>query len=290
MSDELIKNILLESEKLFNFDSGRAYLTLDRNKIILAFENLRKIIFPKYFCDYKTDEDLKTYIPYILNQTSNILNEQINLVLSEKSELQDIETIKEKTKNIVDEFISKIPDISQKLYKDIEATFNNDPAAECKSQIIFSYPGITAITFYRLAHELALLNVPLIPRIATEHAHSLTGIDIHPGANIGTSLCIDHGTGIVIGETTKIGDNVKIYQGVTLGALSIKNRESTINKKRHPTIENNVTLYAGCTVLGGETVIGENSIIGGSAFIVKSIPPNTIVSVELPKLRLKEVV
>ncbi|MBQ7307984.1 MAG: serine acetyltransferase, partial [Clostridia bacterium] len=223
------------------------------------------------------------YISSLLKETKDILIEQISLVLNCNS----LNSISQNATIIVDEFFKTLPTISQKLSSDILATFNNDPAAECKEQIIFSYPGITAITFYRLAHELFTLKVPLISRIVTEYAHSLTGIDIHPGATIGYSFCIDHGTVIVIGETTNIGDNVKVYQGVTLGALSIKDRESTINKKRHPTIENNVTLYANCTVLGGKTVIGENSIIGGSTFIVKSIPANTIVSMELPKLNIK---
>lgn len=284
-SDKLFKEMILNDNKN-DYCTERAYF-LDREKIIYAFESLRKIIFPDYYKLLKENISLENYIFELKENVTNILNNQIALVLPENNSNKS-EEITEKANVITENFLSRIPQIKKMLLQDVNATFNNDPAAECKSQIIFSYPGITAITFYRLANELRNLNVPLIPRIVSEYAHSLTGIDIHPGAKIGSSFCIDHGTGIVIGETTIIGNNVKIYQGVTLGALSIKNRESTINKKRHPTIENNVTLYAGCTILGGETVIGENSVIGGSAFIVKSIPKNTIVSIELPKLKFKE--
>ena len=275
----LTKNII-EKEKLFDFSEENFAYLIDRNQIIYAFENLRKIIFPRYFGELSSVNNLDGYIEKLLIETKYILTEQLSVLMNRSDCKVNID-------NIVDKFLSTIPEVQTLLNTDIDATFNNDPAAECKSQIVFSYPGITAITFYRLAHQLHKLKVPLIPRIITEYAHSVTGIDIHPGAEIGSSFCIDHGTGIVIGETTKIGDNVKIYQGVTLGALSIKNRDSLLSKKRHPTIENNVTLYAGCTVLGGDTVIGENSVIGGSTFVVKSIPANTIVSMELPKLRFK---
>lgn len=273
----------LSNNNIFAYPSECDTFLLDKDKILYAFENLRKIIFPHYFEKIKVWETIESYISRLIDETSSILVEQIVIVIK----TDNIEEKKQQAEIIVEKFFNELPNVASLLNSDIDATFNNDPAAECKSQIILSYPGITAITFYRLAHILFELKVSLIPRIVTEYAHSLTGIDIHPGAKIGASFCIDHGTGIVIGETTIIGNNVKVYQGVTLGALSIKNRESTINKKRHPTIENNVTLYAGCTVLGGETVIGENSIIGGSAFIVKSIEKNTLVSMELPKLKLK---
>jgi serine O-acetyltransferase len=157
----------------------------------------------------------------------------------------------------------------------VQAAYDGDPAAYNKDEIIYSYPGLYAILVNRLAHELFLLGVPLIPRVMTEHAHSKTGIDIHPGATIGKYFFIDHGTGIVIGETTEIGDNVKIYQGVTLGALSTRGGQSLRNKKRHPTIEDNVTIYSNASVLGGDTVIGHDSIIGGSTFITESVPPES---------------
>lgn len=176
---------------------------------------------------------------------------------------------------VADRFFEQLPAVYQLLQTDIKAIMNGDPAAKSEYEIIRAYPGFYAITFYRLAHELLLLNVPLLPRVITEFAHSRTGIDIHPAAKIGAYFFIDHGTGIVIGETVEIGENVKIYQGVTLGALSVA--KEMASKKRHPTIENNVVIYSGATILGGETVIGENSIIGGNVWLTKSLPANSTV-------------
>ena len=172
-------------------------------------------------------------------------------------------------------FIEKIPAIHDMLWSDAEAIYGGDPAAESIDEVILAYPGFMAITIYRIAHELYLLKLPIIPRILTEYGHEITGIDIHPGATIGSPFFIDHGTGIVIGETTIIGKNVKIYQGVTLGALSVdKKMQST---KRHPTIEDDVIIYSQAVILGGETVVGKNSVIGGNAWITNSIVPNSIV-------------
>jgi len=170
----------------------------------------------------------------------------------------------------------------------LEAAYDGDPAAFNKPEIIFSYPGLYAIMVNRIAHELYLLNVPLLPRIMTEYAHTKTGIDIHPGATLGKYFFIDHGTGIVIGETTEIGDNVKIYQGVTLGALSTRDGQKLHGKKRHPTIEDNVTIYAGASILGGNTVIGHDTVIGGNAFITTSIPCYTRVSIKAQELEYKQ--
>ena len=169
----------------------------------------------------------------------------------------------------------------------LQAAYDGDPAATGMAEVIFSYPGLFAITVYRLAHELYVLNVPMIPRIMTEHAHSITGIDIHPGATVGKYFFIDHGTGIVIGETTVIGENVKIYQGVTLGGLSTRGGQSLRGKRRHPTIEDNVTIYANASILGGDTVIGQGCVIGASAFITASVPPCTTVSMKLQELQMK---
>lgn len=165
------------------------------------------------------------------------------------------------------------------MESDLQATFDGDPAADNKEEIILSYPGLMASTVNRIAHELFLLNVPLIPRMMTEHAHSLTGIDIHPGATIGKYLMMDHGTGIVVGSTSIIGNHVKIYQGVTIGALSTRGGQALHGVKRHPTIEDNVTIYAGASILGGETVIGHDSVIGSNAFITSSVKPETRISV-----------
>ncbi|MCA0133749.1 serine O-acetyltransferase EpsC [Winogradskyella alexanderae] len=174
------------------------------------------------------------------------------------------------------DFIAGVPNLFCKLKKDAEAIFRNDPAAESLSEVYLAYPGFYAISVYRMAKEFYLLGLPLIPRLMTEFAHQVTGIDIHPGAFIGESFFIDHGTGVVIGETATIHNNVKIYQGVTLGALTVK--KELMNKKRHPTIENNVTIYANATILGGDTVIGENSVIGGNAWLTHSVDKNSIVT------------
>ncbi|MGJ8547928.1 serine O-acetyltransferase EpsC [Winogradskyella wichelsiae] len=175
-----------------------------------------------------------------------------------------------------DDFKNNIPDLYSSLKKDAEAIFNNDPASQSIEEIYLAYPGFFTIAIYRMARVFYKLNLPLIPRLMTEYAHSVTGIDIHPGATIGASFFIDHGTGVVIGETTEIHNNVKVYQGVTLGALTVKKQHQ--NTKRHPTIEQNVTIYANATILGGDTIIGESSVIGGNTWLTKSIPANSVVT------------
>ena len=188
-------------------------------------------------------------------------------------------------------FLEALTEIRRMLAADVQAAFDGDPAAKNLDEIIFCYPGLEAITVHRLAHELHRLDVPFIPRIMSEWYHSRTGIDIHPGAQIGPSFFIDHGTGVVIGETTVIEQNVKLYQGVTLGALSFpKDEHGKVIRgtKRHPTIEEGVVIYANATVLGGDTVVGRNSVIGSSASIMKSVPPNTVVTLENPQLRFRE--
>lgn len=194
---------------------------------------------------------------------------------------------KEQVKELCKEFLYRIPAVRAQMETDLQAAYDGDPAATGYDEIVLAYPGIYAITVYRLAHELYMLNVPLIPRMMTEQAHSITGIDIHPGATIGSHFFIDHGTGIVIGQTTIIGDHVKLYQGVTLGGLSTRGGQSLAGAKRHPTIEDNVTIYAGATILGGETVIGSGSVIGANAFVTRSIPANTTVIMKSPELLLR---
>jgi serine O-acetyltransferase len=184
-------------------------------------------------------------------------------------------------------FLRTIPAVRSVVQTDLQASYEGDPAATSSDEIIFSYPGLFAITVYRLAHELHLLGVPMIPRMMTEYAHSVTGIDIHPGATIGKFFFIDHGTGIVIGETTVIGERVKLYQGVTLGALTTRGGQSLRGVRRHPTIEDNVTIYAGASILGGETVIGRDCVIGSNVFITHSIAPNTTVSIKNQELQFK---
>ncbi len=188
------------------------------------------------------------------------------------------------------ELLRLLPDLRQALELDVQAAYEGDPAAKGVHEIIFCYPGLEAVTVYRIAHELLLLGVPLIPRMLTEHAHSRTGIDIHPGARIGKSFFIDHGTGVVIGETCDIGNHVKLYQGVTLGALSFP-RDASGNiirgMKRHPTLEDDVVVYANATILGGDTVIGHHAVIGSSVWLTHGVPPYTVVSLEKPSLRIK---
>ena len=200
-------------------------------------------------------------------------------------EENDVEKLTEQAEKDTVTFLKKIPDVRAMLETDLEAAFQGDPAAKYRDEIILSYPGMFAITVNRLAHELFLLEVPLIPRIMTEYAHSITGIDIHPGATIGKYFFIDHGTGVVVGETTVIGDRVKIYQGVTLGALSTRGGQKLRDVRRHPTIEDDVTIYSGASILGGETVVGKNSVIGSNVFITSSIPADTKVSMKDQDLR-----
>jgi serine O-acetyltransferase len=177
-------------------------------------------------------------------------------------------------------FFERLPEVRRRLAEDVEAAFEGDPAAKSFAEIVVAYPSIFAIAVYRIAHELHALGVPVVPRMMTEHAHDRTGIDIHPGARVGRRFFVDHGTGVVIGETCEIGDNVRIYQGVTLGARSPRHGESLRGQKRHPTIEDDVTIYAGATILGGETVIGRGSVIGGNVWLMESVPAGSKVIVE----------
>src|SRR5215204_6318778 len=190
---------------------------------------------------------------------------------------------------LAEEIIARLPRVREVLATDVRAAYDGDPAARCFDEIIFSYPGLYAIMTYRLAHELPALGVPLIPRIMTEHAHSRTGIDIHPGTRVGPAFFIDHGTGVVVGGTAVIGANVKLYQGVTLGAFSFdKDADGQLvrHTKRHPTIEDEVVIYAGATILGGDTVIGRGSVIGGNVWLTHSVPPGTRVLQDSPRLRI----
>ncbi len=210
---------------------------------------------------------------YSINEIKRMFQKQEKALLVLLNSTKACETFDNEA--IVQLFFDGIPELYRKMNTDIQAMLNGDPAAKSEFEIIRSYPGFLAIALYRIAHTLLKADVPLIPRILTEHAHSVTGIDIHPGAQIGEYLYIDHGTGLVIGETTVIGNHVKMYQGVTLGALSVEKYMS--DTKRHPTIEDHVIIYSGATILGGETIIGANSIIGGNVWLTKSVPPGSTV-------------
>lgn len=284
----LTKKILLDYQGNRTIDEVKTFDHPDNEDIVNIIESLRRIVFPGYFRN-------KSYRVYtVRNNISMILEDvifklirQISIVLryDEKYVNLDENEINENAERITFEFLDKLPKIRSYIETDVQAAYDGDPAAYNKDEIIYSYPGLYAILVNRLAHELFLLGVPLIPRVMTEHAHSKTGIDIHPGATIGKFFFIDHGTGIVIGETTEIGNNVKVYQGVTLGALSTRGGQSLRNKKRHPTIEDNVTIYSGASILGGETVVGKNAVIGGNAFITRSIPEGAKVSIKNQELR-----
>ena len=262
----------------------------DRTRVIEIVDKLMKIIYSGFFNDkryrfYNMDSRLTTLIEDVMYN----LNKQVSIALTQLPEHEGKRPymVEDEAQFICIKFFEKLPKIREYTETDVLAAYDGDPAAYNTNEIILSYPGLMAITTNRIAHELYELGVPLIPRIMTEHAHSLTGIDINPGATIGKYFFIDHGTGIVIGETTIIGENVKIYQGVTLGALSTHGGQTLKTVKRHPTIEDNVTIYSGASILGGETVIGENCVIGSNAFITQSITPGTRVTIKNQELIYK---
>ena len=274
---------------LADYDNNRAIDEMaffgqpDQDVIIDVLKKLIMIIYPGFYRDeiYRT-HTAKNRVAVLIEDVMYNLRKQLEIVLVNDERFRDVDRAerKEVAQDICLDFFSKIPKIREYLDTDIDAAFDGDPAARDRTEIILAYPGLYAIPVHRIAHELSLMNIPYIPRIMSEHAHSKTGVDIHPGASIGKHFFIDHATGIVIGETSIIGEHVKVYQGVTIGALSTKDGQLLHGVKRHPTIEDNVTLYAGATVLGGNTVIGHDSIIGGSAFVTRSIEPNTSVIVK----------
>ena len=260
-----------------------------RNAIIDILKDMRNIMFPGYFTDgAQTSVDASYFIGNTVLRVEEKLKEQVRLALTFRDGATlSHDQVEERSSEICSAMLCKLPSIQRMLYKDIQAAFAGDPAAQSKEEIIYSYPGFFAIWVYRIAHELYKLDVPLIPRIMTEYAHSRTGVDINAGATIGEYFFIDHATGVVIGETTVIGNNVKIYQGVTLGALSTRGGQRLAGVRRHPTIEDNVTIYANACVLGGETVIGEGSIISGSAFVTKPVPAGSRVSLKNQEINVR---
>ena len=271
MAEALNKNY--SDQKLFDLSLGERLPQKD--EIIDFVDELRKVTFPGFFGRENMAYANKEYFA------------GHKVALSYKNDAKSYQEITEEAQEKALGFIRCIPEVQALLCKDVEAEYNGDPAANSREEIIFSYPGLFAIFVYRYAHVLYQMKVPFIPRIMTEYAHGETGIDINPGANIGEYFFIDHGTGIVIGETTDIGNNVKIYQGVTLGALSTRKGQQLSGVKRHPTIEDNVVIYANTTILGGETIIGANSVVAGNTFVTKSIPANTKVASTMPELEIK---
>ncbi|MFH0793004.1 MAG: serine O-acetyltransferase EpsC [bacterium] len=257
-----------------------------RDKVIDLLQDLRRLCFPGHLRSNLNFSNLEFFIGDLIDSIYPGLVEEVSKALYHESEEEGgPEVFRGQAEEIVLKFFDRLPKVRRLLETDVQAAFDGDPAAKSFAEVIICYPAIEAISTYRLAHELVGLGVPLIPRIMTEFAHHRTGIDIHPGATIGESFFIDHGTGVVIGETTTIGKHCKLYQGVTLGALSFpKDERGNIIRagKRHPTLEDHVTVYAGATILGGETVIGEGSVIGGNVWLVKAVPPHTKVVIEEP--------
>ncbi len=288
-AENIVNLIMADYDQGRNIDKKDDFYDQPSKEVIIDIINkLMKIVYPGYFRDreYKS-YNAKNHLATLIEDVMYRLHKQIVRVGKFSPRYENVcqEKLEHEAYQITLEFFHRIPMIREYLEGDLEAALEGDPAAQNYDEIILAYPGLYAITVNRLAHELFLLNVPLIPRIMTEHAHSLTGIDIHPGATIGHHFFIDHGTGIVVGETTVIGDNVKVYQGVTLGALSTKGGQKLRHVRRHPTIEDNVTIYSGASILGGETVIGRDSVIGSNAFITKSIPAGTRVSIRQQELK-----
>lgn len=264
----------------------------NREAIVEILEDLMDILYPGYWRRQNLHMgNVEYHVGDLIDGLHDKLTQQIARALRheycQKTPHADFEALAQQ-KTV--ELLRRLPDLRLLLDDDVQAAFEGDPAAKGFHEIIFCYPGLFAVTIYRVAHELLLLGVPLIPRMMTEYAHMKTGVDIHPGARIGRAFFIDHGTGVVIGETCDIGTNVKLYQGVTLGALSFpRDVDGNIIRgmKRHPTLEHDVVVYANATILGGETIVGHHSVIGSSVWLTHSVPPHTIVSLEKPSLRIK---
>ncbi len=260
-----------------------------RQAVTEIIDQLRELLFPGFFSRVRVDP---VNFRYAIGQGTtalfDLLSEQITRSIRHECfrlEL-DCSNCEQRGYEAALEVLARIPDTRRLLDSDIRATFDGDPAAKTTDEIVYSYPGLQAIAVYRVAHQLFELGVPMLPRMMTEHMHGVTGIDIHPGARIGEGFVVDHGTGVVIGETTEIGKGVRIYQGVTLGAISLPKGagDKFRGKKRHPTIEDDVIIYAGATILGGDTVIGARSSIGGNVWLTESVPPDTMVTIENPRL------
>lgn len=284
---QLTNTILEDYKKGRVVDKQNHFDDPDKEAVTDILKKIQIIIFPGYF----RNEHYRTYtidntLSMLLEDVLFNLTKQISLVWKHVEGKAGVSADQawEEAQEIAFKFFDEIPMIRDCIETDVEAAYEGDPAAFNKDEIIFSYPGFYAIMVHRIAHVLHKLGVPLLPRIMSEYAHTITGVDIHPGATIGKYFFIDHGTGIVIGETTTIGDHVKIYQGVTLGGLSTRGGQALKNKKRHPTIEDNVTIYSNASILGGETVIGHDVVVGGNVFITSSIPAGARVSLKNQEL------
>jgi serine O-acetyltransferase len=274
--DPVVSDILSSYRQLGGINHVGGPNLPSRQRTIDILQMLQSILFPGFYEREPVDEEALLYLTgERIGWVRRNLADEITKSLCYDCRLYDgcdqLLECTERGHDIAEDLLSALPDIRARLHLDVKAALEGDPAAKSEAEVIVAYPGLAAISVHRIVHFLYQLDVPLLPRIMSEYIHHQTGIDIHPGATIGDSFFIDHGTGVVIGETTVTGDHVKIYQGVTLGALSV--RKSLARDKRHPTIEDNVTIYAGATILGGDTVIGHNSVIGGNVWLVRSVPP-----------------
>jgi serine O-acetyltransferase len=261
-------------------------------EIVDILADLREILYPGYGRRQNLHlGNVAYHVGDLVDGLNNRLTQQIARAFRYDCNSQNGEAdLEAKAQSIVIRFLETLPELRHTLAEDVEAAFEGDPAAKSPDEIVFCYPGLSAVTVYRMAHELYGLDVPLIPRMMTEYAHGKTGIDIHPGATIGRRFFIDHGTGVVIGETCDLGQNVKLYQGVTLGALSFpRDADGNIIRgmKRHPTLEDEVVVYANATILGGDTVIGRQAVIGSNVWLTQSVAPRTVVTLEKPSLRMR---
>lgn len=285
--EQVVEIVMDDYNKKREIDGMTMFHQPDQDKVVEIVNKILRIFFPGFYRDevYKIFNMRHTLAALVEDVMFN-LQKQITIALkNEPSYAQSSENdVRKKAKEITIAFMKQVPRMREYIDTDLDAMFDGDPAANSKNEIILCYPGLLASTIHRIAHVLWELEVPLIPRMMTEYAHSKTGIDIHPGATIGKYFFIDHGTGIVVGSTTTIGEHVKLYQGVTLGALSTSAGQSLHGVKRHPTIEDNVTIYSGASVLGGQTVIGHGSVIGSNAFVTSSIKPDSRVTIQNQEL------
>jgi len=289
---ELVKKIVESVRQTEKINHIERHDLPNREEVTLILRDLQSLVLPGFLRQRLFFANIEFFVGDMVDSLFVRMSEEIARALvhedCSKCGLETRRDFHQEAEQITGEFFRRVPGIRALLEKDVQAAYDGDPAAKSFAEIVLCYPGFEAIIAYRLAHELLVLGVPLIPRIMCEFVHHRTGIDIHPGATIGESFFIDHGTGVVIGETTLIGNNVKIYQGVTLGALSFPKDESgqiIRGRKRHPTIEDDVTIYANATILGGETVIGRGSVVGGNVWITESVPPQTKVLIETPQQR-----
>jgi serine O-acetyltransferase len=287
-ANELIESYSVKGIKIHHLD--RQPLP-SHAEIIRVLVTSHELLFPGYIgAQGLTGESLRLHVESRMSWLYETLTEQIRRAIGHSQKIGEAcDITAREAADCAATFLSKFVSLREMLASDVDAGFDGDPAATCKDEIIFSYPSIYAVMVYRLAHEFFKMNIPLIPRIMTEHAHHRTGIDIHPGTSIGSRFFIDHGTGVVIGGTAVIGNNVKLYQGVTIGAFSFDKDvtgDLIRNTKRHPTLEDDVVIYAGATILGGDTVIGRGSVIGGNVWLTHSVPPGTRVLQDSPNLRI----